>query len=148
MITDENERKQNNETTQELSIHLKPKSSNYSMNNPAPRQLPRNLRIYTLTALISLMLAATGSGKSTHVMTNATGHQINAVIEGDHSIASLPGQGTISSPHGKITVEPSRVKFNDASWTTIPEAVPMEVKISKRTLWLAAGPVTVKQNVR
>ncbi len=118
------------------------------MNNQIHRQLSTHSRINALTALTGLMLAITGCTKSTHVTTNAGGHQIRAVIAGDHSITSQPDQGTISSPFGKITIERSRVKFDDAPWTTIPEAVPVQVRMSKGKLWLAAGPVTLKQTVR
>ena len=49
-----------------------------------------------------------------------------------------PERGTISSPFGHITIERTRVKFDDAAWTAIPEGVPVKVNISKGTLWLAA----------
>ena len=118
------------------------------MKNLYPRQLPTRSRVTAMAALAGLWLAITGCHQSTRVTTHAAGHEIQAVIAGAHAITSQPDHGTISSPSGKITIEPTRVKLGNAPWTTIPEAVPVEVRMSKGKLWLHAGRVTIKQTVR
>jgi hypothetical protein len=118
------------------------------MNNLTHRQLLINSKIKTMCAIIGLMLVITSCMKSTKITANAGGHQIRAVIAGDHSINSQPERGTISSPFGKITIERARVQIDDAPWTTIPEAVPVEVSISKGKVLLTAGSVTVKRTSR
>jgi hypothetical protein len=123
-------------------------SQTAQMNNLTCRQLPICSKFKTSIALIGLLLAITGCMKSTSVTTNAGGHQIRAEIVGNHSIDSQPDQGTISSPFGKITIERTRAKFDDAPWTAIPENVPVRVSIAKGKLWLAAGPVTIKRTIR
>ena len=95
-----------------------------------------------------LLLGLTSCTKSTHVSTNAAGHQITAEIVGSHSIDSHPDRGTISSPFGKITIEPTRVKFDEESWNAIAEGVPIEVRISRGKLWLAAGSLSMKRTIR
>jgi PBP1b-binding outer membrane lipoprotein LpoB len=101
----------------------------------------------TMAALLGLVMLITGCAKSTHVTTKAGGHEIRAEIVGNHSIDTQPDRGTISSSHGTVTIERTRVKVDDADWTTIPEGVPVEVSISKGTVRLAAGKVTIKRTV-
>lgn len=112
------------------------------------RQLLKRPRFTAVAMLGLLMLASTGCTKSTHITTKAGGHQIRAEIVGNHSIDSQPDRGTISSQFGKITIERTRVKFDDAPWTTIPEAAPVKVSISRGKLSLAAGSVTIKRTIR
>ena len=88
----------------------------------------------TLAAL--LLAFTTACHKTTLVITTAAGHQITAVIEGDHSIESNSGQGMIASRFGKIIIEP---------WAKIPEDVPVEVRIASRKITLTAGNVTVSR---
>jgi hypothetical protein len=118
------------------------------MNNLTYRQLLVSSKIRTMCAIIGLMILATSCMKSTKITTNAGGHRIRAVIAGEHSINSQPERGTISGPFGKITIERARVQIDDAPWTTIPEAVPVEVSILKGKVLLTAGFVTVKRTSR
>ena len=94
-----------------------------------------------------VMLVITGCAKSTHLTTKAGGHEIRAEIVGNHSLDTQPERGTISSSYGSVTIERTRAKIDDAQWTAIPEGVPVEVKISKGTVRLAAGKVTVRRSV-
>jgi hypothetical protein len=100
------------------------------------------------TAMLGfVMLSIIGCAKSTHLATKAGGHEIRAEIVGDHSIDTQPERGRISSPYGTVTIERARAKIDDASWTAIPEGVPVTVSISKGTVRLAAGQVTIKRTV-
>jgi len=110
--------------------------------------IPNAHRTTVIALLGILMLAVNGCTKSTRVTTSAAGHEINAVIAGNHSIDSQSGQGVITSEFGQITIERTRVKLGDAPWTTIPENVSVEVSISKGKLWLAAGNVTTSRTIR
>ena len=100
-----------------------------------------------MTALLSLVMLITGCAKSTYLTTKAGGHEIRAEIVGNHSIDTQPERGTISSPHGIVTIERTRVKVDDADWTAIPEGVPVEVSITKGSVRLAAGKVIIKRTV-
>ena len=111
------------------------------------RQSRKNSRFSFAALLIVILLAATGCHRTTHVTTAAAGHQINADIEGNHSIESQTNQCVISSQFGKITVERSRVQLDDARWTTIPEDVPVRLRISSGKLWVNAGSVTTSRTV-
>jgi hypothetical protein len=97
----------------------------------------------TLAAL--LLAFTTACHKTTLVITTAAGHQITAVIEGDHSIESNSGQGMIASRFGKIIIERARVQIDQTPWAKIPEDVPVEVRIASRKITLTAGNVTVSR---
>ena len=66
-----------------------------------------------------------------------------ANIEAGRKRVSLPCANS-RGPNRPIRIAASNVAF--AGW--IPETIPVEVRMSKGTLWLAAGPVTIKQTVR
>jgi hypothetical protein len=100
------------------------------------------------SGLVVLMLALAGCGKSTQITTHAAGHPISIVVEGDPSIDSQAEIGVISSRFGKVRIEPARVQLDDGGWTTIPEEVPVVVSISRRTLLVAAGSVTINRTKR
>jgi hypothetical protein len=123
----------------------KQSSQTLQMKNAAYRQVPMKSKITIMTALACLALAITGCEKSTHIATQAGGHQVRAIIAGNHSIDSQPDQGTISSRFGKVTIERARVRIDDAAWAAIPEAVPIEVTVSRHKVLLTAGPVTVER---
>jgi len=114
---------------------------------PELKMKPNQYGSVTMVALLGLVMLITGCAKSTHLTTRAGGHEIRAEIVGNHSIDTQPERGTISSSYGTVTIERTRVKVDDADWTTIPEGVPVEVSISKGTVRLAAGKVTVKRTV-
>jgi hypothetical protein len=115
------------------------------MNNINHSQLLMNPKIKTMTILAGLMLCLTGCEKSTRIITNAGGHEIRAVIAGNHSVDGQADRGVISSRYAKITIESARVKINDAPWAAIPAAALVELSVSKRKVILTAGPVTVRQ---
>jgi len=115
------------------------------MNNLNYRHLLMKSKNTTMITLAGLMLCITGCEKSTHITTNAGGHQIRAVIAGNHSVDGHADRGLISSQYANITIEPTRVKINDAPWTAIPAAASVELSVSKRKAVLTAGPVTVTQ---
>jgi hypothetical protein len=46
-----------------------------------------------------------------------------------------------------VTIEPTRMKVDDADWTAISAGVPVEVKIAKGKVSLTAGSVTIKRTV-
>lgn len=111
------------------------------------RWFSKRLRIAAVALLVIPMLGLLGCSRSTEITTTAAGHLIHIDVKGKHSINSQSDQGTISTPEGKITIERSRVKFDDAQWTAIPEGAAISVKISKGTLWLSVGSVTIKRTV-
>jgi hypothetical protein len=100
-----------------------------------------------VTALAGVLLAVTGCGHSTVVNTQAGGHQIRAIIVGNHSINSQPERATITTAFGTVTVERARVQIGAGPWNMIPEAVPVELRMSKGKLALTAGAVTIKQTI-
>ena len=104
-------------------------------------------RTKSLAVLAGLALAVSGCGHSTVIDTQAGVHQIRIVIAGNHSIDTQPERATITSPFGIVKVERARVQIGSAPWNTIPEAVPVELKISKGRITLAAGSVTIKQTI-
>ncbi len=89
------------------------------------------------------MLFAIGCARDTHIVTRMAGHQITAVIQGNHSIESQGPQGKISSQFGRVTIERARVQLDNDGWTKIPEDVPMEVTISRRKIHVTAGSVRI-----
>jgi len=100
-----------------------------------------------MAALLGFVMLITGCAKSTHLTTKAGGHEIRAEIVGNHSIDTQPERGRISSSYGSVTIERARAKIDDAQWTAIPEGVPVKVSISKGSVRLAAGKVTIKRTV-
>jgi hypothetical protein len=100
-----------------------------------------------LIASLLLMLGPVGCEKTTRISTAAAGHEITAVVSGDHSIDSQTDHGIISSPYGTVTIESSRMKLDDAPWTTIPVKSAVKVKISRGKVLLTAGNITVKRTV-
>jgi len=117
--------------------------NNHHTNRPVT-----NTSRFIMTAVLGfVMLVITGCAKSTHLTTKAGGHEIRAEIVGNHSINTQPDRGTISSPYGTVIIERTRAKFDDAAWTAIPDGVPVEVSISKGTMRLAAGRVTIKRTI-
>jgi hypothetical protein len=101
-----------------------------------------------ITAIVLLLtLGVAGCAKSTQVTSSAAGHQINANIQGDHSIDSGTDHGVISSKFGKVVVEKERVQIDNGAWTEIPEGVPVGVKISKHDVLVTAGSVKIKRSV-
>ncbi len=113
------------------------------MNNPDIQPLRKHFLSTLVAALVVLGLVVAGCAKDTHIVTRMAGHEITAVIQGNHSIATQGPQGKISSQYGKITVERSRVQLDDDGWTKIPEDVPMEVTISRGKIQVTAGPVRI-----
>jgi len=110
-------------------------------------RLPKHSKSKSLAALASVLLAVSGCGHSSFIDTTGGGHQIRAVIAGNHSINSQPGRATIVSAFGTVTVERSRVQIGGGPWNRIPEAVPVELKISKGKIALTAGSVTITQTI-
>ncbi len=117
----------------------------YQLKRLTLRRLRKQSNLKSLTALAGVLLAVTGCGHSTVVNTQAGGHQIRAVIAGNHSINSQPERATITSAFGTVTVERARVQIGRAPWNLIPGAVPVELRISKGQIALTAGPVTIKK---
>jgi hypothetical protein len=113
------------------------------MNNSGFHPLRKHFLSTLFAAFVVLVLAAAGCAKSTHIATRMAGHQITAIIQGNHSIESEGPQGMISSQFGKITVERSRVRLDDDGWTKIPEDVPLEVTISRGKIHVTAGSVRI-----
>jgi hypothetical protein len=103
-----------------------------------------SFKLGTLAAA-GVLFALTGCHKSTHLATSAAGHQITAVVEGNHSVDTQPTGTVIRGQFGKVTIERARVQLNSVRWTTIPEDVPVKVSISSHKQWLTAGPVTITQ---
>jgi hypothetical protein len=112
------------------------------------RHPARTSSIIGIVVSFVLLLGMTGCAKSTRISTRAAGHEINAVITGDHSIETQSDQGVISSPFGKVVIERARVKLDDAPWLKIPEDVSVEVKITRSKLWLSAGRVTTSRTIQ
>jgi hypothetical protein len=119
----------------------------YQLKRLTLSRLRKHSKLKCLTALAGVLLAVTGCGHSTVVNTQAGGHQIRAIIAGNHSINSQPERATITSDFGTVTVERARVQIGSAPWDLIPEAVPVELRISKGKITLTAGSVTIKQTV-
>jgi len=107
--------------------------------------LRSNSKSICWTVIAGVFLSVIGCGHSTVVNTQAGGHQIRAIIAGNDSMDSQPDRATFSSEFGTVTVERARVQISSAPWTLIPEAVPVELKISKGRIALTAGNVTIKQ---
>ena len=110
-----------------------------------PCRLPKHPMFQPLCAMLGALLAVTGCGHSSVITTRGGGHPIRAVIAGNHSIDTQPERATITSAFGTVTVEHARVRIDSAPWNRIPEAVPVELRISKGMIALTAGPVTIKQ---
>jgi hypothetical protein len=110
-------------------------------------RFPNSPKSKGLAALAAGLLAVSGCGHSTVINTQAGGHQIRAVIAGNHSLNSQPESATITSAFGTVTVERTRVQIGSAPWNKIPEAVPVELSMSKGRIALTAGSVTIKQTI-
>lgn len=99
--------------------------------------LPAALVLFTLV----------GCAKTTRISTTAAGHEITAVTTGDHTVDSRDDRGVIQSPYGTVTIESNRVRVDNNAWTAIPEQSPVEVSISRGTVLVTAGRVTVKRTM-
>jgi hypothetical protein len=113
------------------------------MNNPEFPPIQKHFLPALVAALAVLVWVAVGCAKATHIVTRMAGHQITAVIQGNHSIETQGPQGKISSQFGKITIERARVRLDDDGWTKIPEDVPLEVTISRGKIHVTAGSVRI-----
>ncbi len=98
--------------------------------------------------LLVPLLAMLGCTKVNRVSTHAVGHPVTVRVVGTHSIDEDDNRGVISSQYGRVTIERDRVKLNDAPWTAIRENVPIDVRISKGTLSVAAGSTTTSVTIR
>jgi len=98
--------------------------------------------------LLVPLLAMLGCTKVSRVSTHAAGHPVTLSVAGTHSIDEDDNRGVISSQYGRVTIERERVQLNDAPWTPIRENVPIDVRISKGTLSVAAGSTTTSVTVR
>lgn len=117
------------------------------MKRPDLSRLRKHPKFNILSAMLGVLLAVTGCGHSTVGNTQAGGHQIRAIIAGNNFTNSQPERATITSAFGTVTVERVRVQVGDAPWNMIPEAVPVELRISKGKIALTAGAVTIKQTI-
>lgn len=113
--------------------------------NDTCQSMPGMWRLATSIPLVLLTLAVAGCSQSTEVTTRAAGHPIRAVIQGNHSIESHPDQGVITSPFGKVLIEPSRVRVDRAPWATVPEGALIKVSIARGRVRVNAGGVTVSR---
>lgn len=109
--------------------------------------LPKLSESKCLAALAGVLLVFSGCGHSSVIDTKAGGHQIRAVIAGELSINSQPEGVTITSAFGTVTVERTRVQIGSGPWSMIPEAVPVELRMSKGKIALTAGSLTIRQTI-
>ena len=100
-----------------------------------------------LSLALGGLLAVAGCNRATVVNTQAGGHQIRTIVAGNLSIQSQPESATITTAFGTVTIERTRVRISGAPWNSIPEAVPVELRISKGRIALTAGRVTIKQTI-
>ena len=117
------------------------------MNQLTLGQLLKQSNFKSLTALAGALPALTGCGHSIVFNNQTGGHRIRATIAGNHSINSQPDRATFSGAFGRVTVERARVQIGSAPWNMIPEAAPVELRISKGKIALTAGAVTIKQTI-
>ena len=106
------------------------------------------MKIRLFVALSISVVGLLGCAEAKHVSTQAAGHSVNISVIGQYSVEVSDNRGLIASEFGRVTIEPQRVRLNDSSWTAILEKVPVEVRISRGKLSVAAGPTTTTVTVR
>ncbi len=97
---------------------------------------------------VAFLLTLTACRRSAHVSTHSAGHEISAEIEGNHSVDNQTNRAVFTSEFGTITVESNRVRLGEGPWTKIPEAVPLDLGISKHKRWVTADGVSVRVSVK
>lgn len=106
------------------------------------------MKIRLFVALSISIVGLIGCAEAKHVSTQAAGHPVKVSVLGVYSVEVSDDRGLIVSEFGRVTIEPKRVRFNDSPWTAIQEKVPVEVRISRGNLFVAAGPTTTTVMVR
>lgn len=108
--------------------------------NRRTRATERN-SVQSLTAALLrlLMLEFGNTAQATSVTTSAAGRNIRVEIVGPHEFNGETDHGPTPKGFGKITIERSRLKFDDAPWTAIPKGVRVRISVAKAKLLLVVG---------
>lgn len=93
----------------------------------------------TAALLRLLMLEFRDTAQATSVTTCATGRNIRVEIVDHRGCHPATGHMSDAKGFGKITIEHSRVKFDDAPWTAIPKGVRVKISVAKAKLLLDVG---------
>lgn len=120
-----------------------------AMNAPRlPATLSRRFRVAAATVVCISMSLLAACATSARFETTGGGHPISATVSGPLTIDSRDTHATITSPSGNVTIERTRARIADGPWETIPERVPVRVRMSKHTVSIHAGPVTISRTMR
>jgi hypothetical protein len=117
-----------------------------SSNRSSPKK-SNQLRFTTAAFFIVSSLVFGGCANPAHFETSGGGHQIVAKVEGAAVIDSQASHAAISSQFGGVTIERDRARIDQGQWTKIPENVPVETSISRHTVSIRAGRVTISRTV-
>lgn len=111
-----------------------------------PRSILRRLATFVVVCLSMGSLVACATSR--RVETTGGGHPIVATVTGPLTIDSRATHATITADSGTVTVERTRARISDDPWETIPEHVPVRVTMSKHTVSIRAGSVTISRTMR
>jgi hypothetical protein len=116
---------------------------------PTPVHPEPNLPRFTMRAwFVALVLVFGGCTNRAHFETSGGGHKIFASVEGGHSIESRATHAAITSQFGEVMIERDRARIDQGRWEKIPENVPVKTSISKHTVSIRAGAVTISRTMR
>jgi hypothetical protein len=101
----------------------------------------------TVLAIASILFL-TGCIHRERFETSGGGHKISAVVEGGLTAESHATHAAISSPFGAVTIEPGRARIDQGPWQKIPENAFVQMRISKHTVSIRAGSVSMTRTVR
>ena len=119
--------------------------------NAAPRTpatLSRRIRAAAAAALLFSLGSLAACASAARFETTGGGHPIVATVTGPLTVDSRATHATIATPSGTVTIERTRARIADGPWETIPEHVPVRVTMSKHTVSIRAGSVTISRTMR
>lgn len=119
---------------------------NAAPHTPAP--LSRRLRVAAAAVLFISLGSLAACATSARFETTGGGHPIVATVTGPLTVDSRATHATIATPSGVVTIERTRARIGDGPWEPIPEHVPVRVRMSKHTVSIRAGSVTIARTMR
>lgn len=127
---------------------VRPCSPSMNADSRRPATLSRWFRVAAAAVVCLSMSSLVACETSARFETTGGGHPISATVSGPLTIDSRDTHATIASPSGIVTIERTRARIDDGPWETIPEDVPLRVTMSKHTVSIRAGSVTIVRTIR
>jgi hypothetical protein len=98
--------------------------------------------------LVAALLTLPACDHPSNVTTQAAGHAVHARITGAYAIDAQTNRAVISNDYGRVTIHANQVQLDNNPPASIPPGVPVTLAMSRNSMKIIAGSLTISQSSR